>query len=340
MKNQHKILGLLFLLVSCASGNKTAEKIKSAPTDFTIAFGSCNKQQEPQPLWSAILSNNPDVYIWGGDNIYADTKDMAILQSAYEVQLNNQGYKKLKESVPVMGTWDDHDYGINDGGKNWEFKDKSQDLFLDFFDVPKSNERRNRQGVYHAETFKLKKGVVKVIMLDTRYFRSPLLKSENPNKRYKESNGTILGDKQWTWLKSELQNSKADFNIVVSSIQVLSQEHGFEKWANFPQERARLLNLIQGSKARNVVILSGDRHISEFSQMNVPGVTFPIIDFTSSGLTHTYEEFDGEPNQFRVGEVVNDKSFGLLKFNFNKNKLTLEMRGLDNKLLQEYSQTF
>jgi len=333
MKIFLKLLPVFFLILSCGSSNhvKTADS-----SDFTIAFGSCNRQQEKQPLWKPILKNNPDLFLWGGDNIYSDTDNAEEMEAAYLLQMNNPAYQKLLKTVEVLGTWDDHDYGLNDGGKEWHFKDKSQQLFLDFMEVPEESPRRSRDGVYHSEIFETEKASIKVILLDTRYFRDELIKSEDPNKRYEASSGTVLGEKQWRWLESELGNSEADFNVILSSIQILSAEHGFETWGNFPSEVEKLKDLIVTSKAKNVILLSGDRHISEFSTTKIGGLTYPLVDFTSSGLTHTYEEFSGEPNQYRVGEVVKDKSFGLLRFDFDKNEVRLEMRGWENKLLRDY----
>lgn len=332
MKNLLKLLPVFFLINSCGSFAtlKTEEK-----ADFTIAFGSCNREDARQPLWNAILKNDPNVFLWGGDNVYADTDEEAELRAAYELQKSNADYQKLLNKVPVFGIWDDHDYGLNDGGKDWHFKEKSQQLFLDFMDVPETSPRRDREGVYHAEVFKTEKGSVKVILLDTRYFRDKLAESKDPDKRYEPSEGTILGEKQWKWLEKELQYSSANFNVILSSIQILSAEHGFETWGNFPSEVEKLKGLIVSSEAKNVILLSGDRHISEFSETRVEGLSYPLVDFTSSGLTHTYEEFISEPNKYRVGEVVNDKSFGLLKFDFERNKVLLEMRGENNKLQQD-----
>ena len=153
-------------------------------------------------------------------------------------------------------------------------------------------------------------------------------------------NGTILGGTQWKWLKSELENSKADFNIVVSSIQVLAAEHGFETWGNFPHEVEKLKKLIVKSNAKGVLLLSGDRHISEFSKTAVAKLSFPLIDFTSSGLTHAYKGFTNETNKYRVQNVVSEISFGVLKFDFDTHKITMQMRGKDNKLLQELFQVY
>ena len=345
-------VSLLFLLNSCgpskssgntdtAKGNAQTENVHSQEPDFIIAFGSCNRQNLPQPLWDPILKNKPDVFIWGGDNVYADTDDMQKLENDYNIQKNHPEYKKLLESTRVLATWDDHDYGLNDGGKDWEYKEESQQEFLDFLDVPETDPRRTREGVYHSEIYNTPKGSVKVIILDTRYFRSDLLKSESPGKRYEPNlGGTILGEKQWQWLEEELNNSKASFNILVSSIQVLAAEHGFETWGNFPSEVEKLKELLLFTRAKNVLILSGDRHISEFSRQQVEGLEYPIIDFTSSGLTHTYTSFTGEPNQFRTGEVVSDLSFGVLLIDFENNRVTMQMRGKDNIVQQQLIENY
>ena len=333
MKITIKLLPVFFLILSCGSSSLISTE---GEPDFTIAFGSCNREDEAQPLWSAILKNDPDVFLWGGDNIYSDTDDAEKMKADYLLQKKNKDYQRLLGQTNVLGIWDDHDYGLNDGGKEWHFKEKSQELFLDFMDVPETSPRRIREGVYHSEEFETPEGSLKVILLDTRYFRDKLKKSTDPGKRYETSQGTILGEVQWNWLEEELNNSDADFNVILSSIQILSAEHGFETWGNFPSEVEKLKDLLVSSEAKNVILLSGDRHISEFSATEVERLSYPLVDFTSSGLTHSYEDFSGEPNKLRVGEVVKEKSFGLLKFDFAANKVTLEMRGKRNKLQQDY----
>ena len=316
---------------------------KNIKSDFTIAFGSCNNQNLENILWKSVKKNEPNLWIWGGDNIYSDTDNMNKLKEDYESLRNQKGYLDLVKDIPVMATWDDHDYGLNDGGKEFTKKNESQEVFLDFFNINKNNPRRNQKGVYHSEIFKTEKGSIKVIVLDTRYFRTALTKSIDSKKRFTPNTygiGTILGQTQWKWLGQELNNSTADFNIILSSIQVLSAEHGFETWGNFPHEVEKLKNTIQKSKATGVLLLSGDRHISEFSKTKVFDLPFPLIDFTSSGLTHSYDNFTSETNKYRVQNVVSEISFGILKFDFDTNKITMQMRGKDDKLLQELFQTY
>lgn len=339
------LLGILFILATaCKTANKIGGVYKNTDRqDFTIAFGSCNKTDKENLLWDDILIANPDVWIWGGDNIYADTDDMEVLRKMYNDQKNVPGYTKLLQSVSVVGTWDDHDYGLNDGGVEFSAKKESQQEFLDFIDVPKNSPRRTQEGVYISHEFKSKKGVVKIIVLDTRYFRTALTPDTETEKRTKPNpygQGTVLGKTQWQWLENELSGSEADFNIIVSSIQVLSNEHGFECWGNFPHEVDRLEKTIVDSKAKSVIILSGDRHISEFSRKDISGLDYPLIDFTSSGLTHAYRDFSGEPNPFRVGQVVFTESFGVLRFDFDKQKVAFAMVGDNGEILQHFQQSY
>lgn len=329
------LLSLSLVVLSC----KTAQK-SIAPTDFKIAFGSCNVQSEDQSYWNLIGSEEPDVFIWGGDNIYADTEDMAAMEEMYEQQKTNPYYQKFIYNIDnqVYGTWDDHDYGVNDGGEDWTFKDESQQLFLDFFDV-KDFERRRQKGVYHSVDFEVASHQIKLIILDTRYFRSALQKASDPTKRFearKNSESTILGAEQWKWLANELKESQADYNLIVSSIQVLSHEHGFESWGNFPLEEQKLEDLLVKYQVKNPLILSGDRHLSEFSQKEIEGLASPLTDFTSSGLTHAYTDFSGEDNAYRVGEVIPKTSYALIEFDFEKKELVLKMKSTkNNKLLQK-----
>lgn len=344
MKKTIFVLGLLVVFSAC----KTVKPVETTVTtetkpDFTIAFGSCNKHDEVNPLWDDVLAANPNLWIWGGDNIYADTDNMQQLRAIYAAQDNVPGYKKLKETVPVIGTWDDHDYGLNDGGVEFKAKKESEQEFLDFMDVAKDSPRRQREGVYAVHNYNLPKAKVKVLVLDTRYFRTALTPATD-NKRRVQPNvygeGTILGEEQWKWLTEELNNSEADFNILISSVQYLSNKHGFEGWGNFPHEVDKLKKLLVKTKAKGAMILSGDRHISEFSVDTVKDLNYPLVDFTSSGLTHTYTGFSGEENPYRVGEVVFVKSFGLLNFDFDTKTVIFKMIGDNGKVLGELKQTY
>jgi len=282
-----------------------------------IAFGSCNKQSAEQPLWSAIRSQNPDVWVWMGDNVYADTESMQEMQADYAEQQRHPGYRGLRNDAAVIGTWDDHDYGVNDGDRTYAQRDSSQQLFLDFMNVAPDDPRRLRRGVYSAHTYGPPGQQVKVILLDTRYHRDPLERLDTDAQLYAPSaNGDILGDAQWAWLEHELRTSNAQVHVIGTSIQALSAEHRWEKWANYPAARERLFRVLRRSEAPGVVLISGDRHHGELSRHN-DAIGYPLYELTASGLTHTADN-EGEPNRLRVGDMVTTLHYGTLAFDFDR----------------------
>lgn len=322
----------------------SSETVSEATTDFTIVFASCNDQDRPQPLWKPILKHAPDVFIWGGDNIYADTADMEKMQKDYNKVKSNPEYVALANTTEIIGTWDDHDYGKNDAGKEWEMKAPAQQLFLDFIEVPKSDPLRKQEGIYYSKKYTTAEGSVKVILLDTRTFRDALNRSPIKGRRYDPwpmgEGGTVLGATQWKWLKNELNDNTTDFTMIVSSIQFLADEHGWEKWGNHPSEVEKMKTLLQNAKANNIFIVSGDRHLAEISRIEVPGLSYPLIDFTTSGLTHTFPNSAAPANSYRVGNVIQDLNFGVLQFNFKKETVTFEIRGENDVEFVTYVQQF
>ncbi|MBC5774295.1 alkaline phosphatase family protein [Pontibacter sp. KCTC 32443] len=331
-----RLLPALFLLVTACKEPLVATR--EAPLS-TIAFGSCNRQDLPQVIWPAIIQNNPDVWVWLGDNIYGDSEDMAVMKQKYDMVLQEPGYKQLQANAKVIGTWDDHDYGLNDGGKEFKMREQSQQLFWNFIGEPANSTRRQQQGVYSAHTYGPEGKQVKVILLDSRYNRDSLVRI---NKIYQvNQTGDMLGEEQWKWLENELRNSKAQVNIIGNGIQVLPEEQMYEKWANFPASRKRLLDMIVATQAQGVILISGDRHIGEISRTELPGLNYPLYEVTSSGMTHVYSGNNVEPNKYRVGGLVNKLNFGMFRFNWG-NKVQVEMlvKGKDNEVYLRENVTY
>lgn len=326
-------LAAALLLVGCSPSpdqptSDTTDAVHDEVVLDRIAFGSCNRQDADQPLWTPIRQHDPDLWIWLGDNIYGDTDNMTVLEAKYEEQQANPGYQQLASTTPIIGTWDDHDYGENDAGRYYPQRDASQQLFLDFLGVPEDDLRRDRDGVYAAHTYGPPSQRVKVILLDTRSHRDSLATDPDPDRRYRpRENGDFLGEAQWKWLEQELTNSDAQIHLIGSSIQVLSEQHGWEKWANLPQARQRLFDTIRDSGAPGVIILSGDRHFAELSR-HEDALDYPLYDLTSSGLTHSYEEAD-EPNRHRMGSLYGELNYGLIEIDWNAEPITITLQVRD-----------
>ena len=182
------------VLAGCRTGKPVTTTSLSQTPITTIAFGSCSDQKRPQPLWDDIVAQKAQLWIWIGDNIYGDTENMDTLRAKYDLQKSNPIYQQLRQSTSVIGVWDDHDYGVNDGGKEYPQRKQSQQLMLDFLDVPATSPLRKQEGAYSSHTYGPKGQRVKVILLDGRYFRDPLKKEGKVN--VPDPSGDMLGETQ------------------------------------------------------------------------------------------------------------------------------------------------
>jgi alkaline phosphatase D len=307
-----------------------------------IGFGSCAESSKAQPIWDAILERQFDLFVFLGDNIYADTRDMAVLRSKYAQLAAQPGFARLRESTPVAAIWDDHDFGENDAGGDYPHKEESRQIFLDFWEEPAGSARRDRDGIYASYVFGPPGKRVQVILPDLRYNRMPLtplelrgadyetwaraklaagLEMPGPYARNPDPGATMLGERQWQWLERQLE-MHAEVRLFGSSLQVLADFTGWEAWANFAHDRERLIDLIRRKHANGVVFLSGDIHYAEMSKLDV-NVPYPLWDLTSSGLTEEWRV--PTPNANRVSDVVPDANFGFIDIDWQgpATKLTL-----------------
>ena len=322
----------IFLGISIQAEQKAIE---------TIAFGSCLKQNRPQPIWESVLSKKPDIFVLLGDNIYGDTRDMQKLKDKWNEFSSVPGFKKLRQNSRVLAIWDDHDYGENDAGKEFPKKAESQNIFLDFLSEPANSLRRKTPGIYDSLIVGPPGKRVQFILLDTRYFRTSLKRSkvrESGKGPYAPNDSTeaeILGRDQWVWLEKTL-SEKAELRIIASSIQVVSTTHGWETWGNFPQERKKLLEMLKKQNSNGTIILSGDRHSSEISKLE--GVLpYPLFDITSSAMNQKLRP-KVEENIYRVGKRYFDENFGLLKIDWLPNgpKVHASIQDINGEPVIEY----
>jgi len=300
--------------------------------ELVIGFGSCLDQDLPQPIWKDIKAQNPEVFIMLGDNVYGDTYgNIHNLESSYQNQA--LALEKAGLDFPFLAIWDDHDYGKNDGGFEYSLKDESQKLFLKFWDIPETDRRHRNRGLYFEEIIHSNEGTVQILMLDTRYFRSPLKRTPILKKsslgRYEpdyDPAKTMLGKNQWKWLAVALKR-KADLRILGTSIQLLAEGHGWERWGNLPLERLRLLNLLDKNLSGNLIVISGDRHLGGiYSLRTKEGIE--ILEITSSSMNLPGRNTN-EPGPLRIGDMYAGENFGIIRIDFQRRNADIELHVLN-----------
>lgn len=307
-----------------------AEKTDAdAPRRFRVAFGSCAKQSKPQPIWRAIGAAKPDLFVFLGDNLYADARDEATLRQRYAEFMAVEPLQAFRRSTRHVAIWDDHDYGDDDEGADYPLKQLSQQLFCDAWNEPADSPRRRADGIYQSYVFEALGRRIQVILPDLRFNRTMLTADPSLKSSYAamvlraklsgqpmtgwyvpdaRPEATLLGEAQWAWLEAQLR-VPADVRLIGSSVQFAADGSGWEGWANFPRERDRLIELIRTTRAEGVVFLSGDMHYAELSSMDVAG-GYPLWDATSSGLTEVWDI--PTPNRNRRSAVMAELNFGVL----------------------------
>jgi len=301
MQRRHFISLAVAGLAGCAApAQQRSNPLADGSTLRRIAFGSCIDQTKPQPIWDTVLADRPDLFIFGGDNVYASDQPWSAvrLAQAYAQQDEVPGLVRLRETVPHMAIWDDHDYGLNDGGAEFGHKSGSKAAFL----------------------------------LDTRWFRSALKPTDDRGKPGKERYlpdadpaKTMLGEAQWRWLEEQLRQP-AELRLLVSSIQVVVEGHGWERWGNFPLERQRLYRLIADTQAQGVVFLSGDRHVGALYR-EATGTPYPFYELTSSGITHPWRDAaEAGPN--RLGALFTQQHYGVVDIDWGAATIRLALKDI------------
>jgi alkaline phosphatase D len=291
-----------------------------------FCFGACARETKDQPIWDAILAKQPELFVFLGDNIYADTTDPQVMAKAYAALAAKPGFRKLKASIPIRAIWDDHDYGANDSGADYAMKDEARRQFCDFWgEGPDSPRRSQEGGVFASYLFGPPGQRVQLILPDLRWNKTPVtppggffavatkylaakITGRGARGAYRpvtDRAATMLGAAQWAWLERQFQEP-ADLRIIGSSLQVLS-----------PHEQQRLEALI--GAAANVVLLSGDVHYAELTRAERAGAP-PLWELTSSGLTEVWPNLP--PNDRRAG-TYRGRNFGLVEIDWAARAVTL-----------------
>jgi alkaline phosphatase D len=181
---------------------------------------------------------------------------------------------------------------------------------------------------------------VQIILLDTRYFRSDLTPTPQRGaegmERYipsEDPEQTMLGAAQWAWLEEQLREP-ADVRLLVSSIQVHADGHGWEAWRTMPLERERLYGLIEETGANGVVIVSGDRHSSGlYVRDDVAG--YPLYEITSSSLNMSFRDENNEPGPHRIGDMYAPVNYGVIALDWEAGALALQIKDEAGAVVRE-----
>jgi len=339
-------LSHVLLSQSAARQRSSGPAISDKTTLTRIGFGSCLHQDKPQQIWRAVLRQRPQLFLMLGDNVYGDVSsgDMTELKRAYETQAENPEFAAARNAIPFWAIWDDHDYGRNDAGAAFAHKQKAAELFRQFWGETGPRGTADSPGLYASRTFGPEERRLQIILLDTRWFRAPFVKSDEERAQHvgpylpdTDPAKTMLGEAQWQWLERELRRP-AKIRLIVSSVQVLADGHRWERWGQLPHERRRLLDLITATEAKGVILLSGDRHFGAV-YVDRSALGYPLFEITSSSLNLPFPR-DTEIGKRRISPIIDAANFGRIDIDWEKQVVNLTLRGTKGALLVGTQMTF
>lgn len=296
-------------------------RVRTAPAaraDFRVAFGSCCRiQADPeQRIWNVARALEPHMFIWLGDNIYADSDDPNAIADLYGRGRVVDRLEPFLRSTPQLATWDDHDFGYNDSDGRSPYKQHALHLFKSFWANPSYGDGGD-PGVYCKQSY----GGVDFFILDGRYHRAPTRQADNAAK-------SMLGAAQKAWLKRELKASRAPFKVLAigGGWSCAENEIGGDSWAVYLTERNEIFDFIRDENIGGVVCISGDSHMGELNC--IPWSErggYDFYDFCSSPLAQTPAVRNlRQMPEVRVRDVwTRSVNMGLMHFNMTGPSPTL-----------------
>ncbi len=292
-------------------GDRTLKTSNSNPDKFSFLLFSCALTPPFGLRWlhpgienrtyKYILQKESDFTIWMGDYLYYMKKDFGSKKGMLRKQTRNRKLNKVHRFLvtqPQYSVWDDHDYGANNKGRAFAFRDESLEVFKQFWPNPYYGTDQTR-GCF----FNFSYGDAEFFMLDNRFHMTP------PDA----SDAAYLGKEQMEWLKQKLLESKAAFKFIVSGSQVLNVVTKHECFCKY-KEFNDLLAFINEHNIPGVLFFSGDRHHSDLIKMEREN-NYTLYDFTSSPVTSFRNRLKNNPaelnNPLRVpGKLVPFQNFG------------------------------
>ena len=312
---------------------------RSDPQEFSFLLGSCSYINDPdhdrpgnpygqgQLIYQTMAGMPSDFMIWGGDNFYYrhhDCTSESGMRYRWHQWRSQDSLQDLFASRPHYATWDDHDFGPNNAGRTFKFKELALQLFQEYWPAPKYG-ISGTPGVF--QQFKWED--CEFWMLDDRYHRA--------HYKLNDSTSTLVGKEQLAWFKESLLYSRAPFKFVVVGSEVLNPIGQHEGWHEYPEELQEVLDFIVEKDIRNVFFLTGDRHFTQINELDTADVR--IVDVTCSPMGSrpysTVGEREGDNPRRKDGTLITVNNF--MKFTVSGTRkervLTIECFDKNGELL-------
>ncbi|XGC81941.1 hypothetical protein ACES2L_05525 [Bdellovibrio bacteriovorus] len=246
-----------------------------------FALCSCMHDMDHKPeIWRHLVNKNPDVIFFIGDSVYLDSglvggggvnpehmwKRFCESRKTLEIYYS----KKL---IPILATWDDHDFGKNDtNSKDFPYVKESQDNFLSFFaqDTDYCDLLKRGPGVSSAFHFRQQL----FLLMDDRSFRE---------RRGSRERFGHWGQEQETWMLQLVRNNQGPTWLFNGSQLFPNVPWKESLSGDHPVNFAEVVKELKTAYSK-VIFGSGDVHYSEISRIEASFLGYQTYEVTSSSI--------------------------------------------------------
>ena len=229
-------------------------RLNASGAHFLIHHGDMHYRDDPNP--------NVGNYLAAWDEVF---------------RIPRQG--ALYASMPLVYTWDDHDFGVNNSDGTSAGRDHVRQAYRLRFPSYPLAEASATEHIGHAFTI----GRVRFVVTDQRSASSTRGSTDNASK-------TILGATQKAWFKSEVSAAAAAGQLIVWVCSRLfggNAETGADHWGGFTTERRELVDYIHANAPGRVIVLSADMHAMRIGSHDfATGGGEPLMTFQVATLDH------------------------------------------------------
>jgi alkaline phosphatase D len=314
--------------VSPVGRTRTMPPAGAAAERLRFAFASCQKYEIGYyTAYEHMAREDLDLVVHLGDYIYEkgdgngavrphDTPEIFTVddyRARYAVYKSDPHLQAAHAMAPWIVTWDDHEVSNNYAASIPEYPERMNQA--DFL------KRRSAGYQAYYEHMPLRRSALpsgpdmllyrrlefgrlaSFHVLDTRQYRTDQpqgdgLKPVSPVLL--DEQGTILGERQRTWLTDGLDRSTAGWNILAQQVMMARVDSqpgpdiatSMDKWGGYEFERRRMLRHFRDKRVTNPVVITGDIHCNwanelaaDFDAPEAPpvGIEFVGTSITSGG---------------------------------------------------------
>lgn len=228
---------------------------EDAAASFTFVCAGDAETGSDHRVFDAILAEGPLFFLHLGDMHYENVHqgDTRKYREAYEKVWKSKRQAGLYRNVPIVYTWDDHDYDNNDSDITSPGRLTARLTYQECVPHYPLVEGERDVAIYQAFTV----GRVRFLLCDTRSERTPKGQDDNASK-------SMLGTAQKEWLKNELRDGKNKYPLVVwvNSVPWIGRKkESSDSWFGYATERDEIGQFIEAEGIRNVCMLCADAHM-------------------------------------------------------------------------------